>query len=156
MFRSLLVLALSLSICGPAVAQDLLPPGTYKAVSLTAEVEGSKPKHVLGKNLHGYAIFTPTRVAFLITGEGRKFGKSVEEKARLWETLAAYSGTYEIDRDKFVITVDVSANEVWNGSRRVRYWKLDGKKLTITTQRAPYSRDPSKMVVVRLVTERVE
>ena len=155
MLRSLFALLVSLCVLESAIAQQL-PPGTYKAVSLTAEVEGSAPKHVLGKELRGFAIFTPTRVAFLITGEGRKFGRSVEERAALWDSLAAYSGTYQLDGDKFVITVDVSANEIWNGSKRVRHWKLDGKTLTITTERAPYSRDPSKMVVVRLVTERVE
>jgi len=155
MFRSLLVLLISLFIVESAVAENLLP-GTYKAVSLTMEVEGSAPKDIFGKDLHGFAIFTPTRVAFLITGANRKFGRSVEERAKLWDTLAAYSGPYQIDGDKFVITVDVSANEIWNGTKRVRHWKLDGKTLTITTERAPYSRDPSKMVVVRLVAERVE
>jgi hypothetical protein len=155
MFRSLVALLISPFVIASAVAQQL-PPGTYKVLSLTMEVEGSAPKDMLGKELRGFAIFTPTRVAFLITGESRKFGPSVEERAKLWDTLAAYSGTYQVDGDKFVITVDVSANEIWNGTKRVRHWRLDGKTLAITTERAPYSRDPSKMVVVRLVAERVE
>jgi hypothetical protein len=50
----------------------------------------------------------------------------------------------------------VSANEIWNGTRQVRNWEVDGNRLTITTDRAPYSRDPSKMVVIRVVGERVE
>jgi hypothetical protein len=101
-------------------------------------------------------MFTPTRVTFLITAEGRKFGRSVEERAALWDTLAAYSGSYRLDGSKFVVSVDVSANEIWNGTKQVRNWRLEGNRLTITTERAPYSRDPSKMVVIRVVSERVE
>jgi hypothetical protein len=52
--------------------------------------------------------------------------------------------------------VDVAANEVWNGTTQMRNWQLDGNRLTITTDCAPYSRDPSKMVVIRGVAERVE
>jgi hypothetical protein len=155
MLRWLLVPLALLSIAGPGVAQDI-PAGTYKVISLTAEVDGSAPEEIFGRAPRGFAMFTPTRVTFLITAEGRKFGRAVEERARLWDTLAAYSGNYRLDGGKFVVTVDVCANEIWNGTRQVRNWRLDGNRLTITTERAPYSRDPSKMVVVRLVSERVE
>lgn len=155
MLRSLFVPLLLLSMVGSGFAQQL-PAGTYKVLSMTAEVDGSAPREIFGKVPRGFAMFTPTRVTFLITGEGRKFGRSVEERAALWDTLAAYSGVYRLEGGKFVVSVDVSANEIWNGTKQVRNWELDGKRLTITTDRAPYSRDPSKMVVIRVVSERVE
>ena len=155
MLRWLFVPLALLSVVAPSSAQQI-PAGTYKVVSLTAAVDGSAPEEIFGKAPRGFAMFTPTRVTFLITAEGRKFGRAVEERAKLWDTLAAYSGNYRLEGSRFVVTVDVSANEIWNGTHQVRNWRLDGNRLTITTERAPYSRDPSKMVVVRLVSERVE
>jgi lipocalin-like protein len=154
MLRSLFSSLLLLSMITTAFAQGLT--GTYRVASLTAEVDGASPNAIFGNSPRGFALFTSTRVTFLITAEGRKFGKSAEERAALWDTLAAYSGTYRLDGSKFVVSVDVSANEIWNGTQQVRNWQLDGKRLTITTERAPYSRDPSKMVVIRLVADRVE
>lgn len=151
----LLVLPLLFSVVEAGFAQTL-PAGTYKVASMTAEVDGSAPQEIFGKAPRGFAMFTPTRVTFLITAEGRKFGRSVEERAALWDTLAAYSGTYRLEGGRFLVAVDVSANEIWNGSTQVRNWQLDGSRLTITTERAPYSRDPSKMVVIRVVADRAE
>jgi len=154
MLRSLFVPLLLLPIVQVAVAQSL--PGTYRVISMIAEVDGAAPREIFGKSPRGFVMLTPSRVAFLITAEGRKFGRSAEERAALWDTLAAYSGTYRVDGGKFAVLVDVSANEIWNGTTQVRNWQLEGNRLTITTDRAPYSRDPSKMVVIRVVAERVE
>jgi len=150
LFGSLLLMSLA---C-PCAADGL--PGVYKVVSLTAEVDGDPPTAILGSSPRGFAMFTSRRATILITGEGRKFGKSAEERAALWDTLAAYSGLYTTEGGKFTVNVDVSANEIWNGTRQVRNWEINGPRLTVTTERAPYSRDPSKMVVVRLVADRVE
>lgn len=155
MLRLLFAPLLLLAMVGSSLAQQL-PAGTYKVLSMTAEIDGSAPKDIFGKTPRGFAMFTPTRVTFLITAEDRKFGRSVEERAALWDTLAAYSGSYRLEGGKFVVSVDVSANEIWNGTKQVRNWRLEGNRLTITTERAPYSRDPSKMVVIRVVSERVE
>lgn len=104
----------------------------------------------------GYAILTPTRWINVFTAENRKFGTSVEEKAALWGTLVTYSGLYRIEGDRLITTVGVSWNERWNGTEQVRYWRLEGNRLSITTGRAPWSRDPSKMSVTRAVFEKVE
>ena len=120
------------------------------------KVDGSAPQEVFGRAPRGLAMLAPMRSTFLITAEGRRFGRSVEERAALWDTLAAYSGTYRLDGGRFAVLVDVSANEMWNGTTQMRNWRLEGNRLTITTDRAPYSRDPSKMVVIRVVAERVE
>ena len=154
MLRSLFVPLVLLSVVGVGFAQQL--PGTYKVTSLTAEVDGAAPQEIFGKAPRGFVTLTPSRVTFLITAEGRKFGRSVEERAALWDTLAAYSGAYRLEGGRFAVLVDVSANEMWNGTTQMRNWQLDGNRLTITTDRAPYSRDPSKMVVIRVVAERVE
>jgi Lipocalin-like domain len=56
-----------------------------------------------------------------------------EEKVKLFGTLIAYSGTYVLDRDKVTHKIDVSWNQSWTGDEQVRFYKLEGKRLTITS-----------------------
>jgi hypothetical protein len=56
-----------------------------------------------------------------------------EEKVKLLESMSAYAGTYTADGDKVVHHVDTSWNGPWTGTDQVRFYKLDGDTLTITT-----------------------
>jgi hypothetical protein len=47
--------------------------------------------------------------------------------------MFAYAGTYTVEGDKVTHNVDVSWNEAWTGTDVVRFYKLDGNTLTITT-----------------------
>jgi hypothetical protein len=44
-----------------------------------------------------------------------------EEKAKLFGTLIAYSGTYVLDGDKVTHKIDVSWNQSWTGADQVRF-----------------------------------
>ena len=44
----------------------------------------------------------------LITGDGRKPAKTAEERAELFTTLIAYTGTYRVEADKWTTRVEVS------------------------------------------------
>ena len=59
-----------------------------------------------------------------------------EEKVKLQESIFAYAGTYKADDEKVVHHVDISWNQFWTGMDLVRFYKLDGNTLTITTARA--------------------
>ena len=50
--------------------------------------------------------------------------------------MFAYAGTYTADGEKVVHHVDISWNQSWTGTDLVRFYKLDGNTLTITTARA--------------------
>jgi Lipocalin-like domain len=72
-----------------------------------------------------------------------------EEKVKLLESMSAYAGTYTADGEKVVHHVDTSWNGSWTGTDQVRFYKLDGDTLTITT--APltvFSGEEVKMVLV--------
>lgn len=45
----------------------------------------------------------------------------------------AYSGTYVLDSDKVTHKIDVSWNQSWTGSDQIRFYKVEGNMLTITT-----------------------
>jgi hypothetical protein len=56
-------------------------------------------------------VLTATRFTTVIAAENRKFGKTVEDKAALWDSLIAYSGPYRLEGDKLITSVDTSWNE---------------------------------------------
>ena len=154
MHRRFVALILALIFSLPCLSQQPTV-GTYKIVAYAIEIDG-QPREVFGKSPRGYVIITPKRIMFVITGESRKFGTSVEEKVALWDSMIAYTGTYRVEGDRLITSVDASWNETWNGTQQPRIWQAQGDRLTLTSVPAPYARDPSKIVVARLVWEKVE
>jgi hypothetical protein len=154
MHRRIFALVFGLLVPGLCLAQQPTV-GTYKIVSYVIEIDG-QPREIFGQHPRGYAIITPTRIMFVIGAENRKFGTSVEEKAALWDSMISYTGPYRAEGDKLVTSVDASWNEDWNGTQQTRIWQAQGNRLTLTSVPAPYARDPSKIIVARLVWEKVE
>lgn len=154
-FIHALLLGSGLSISAMCLAQESLI-GTYRLVSFTQELDGSPPQETMGKSPRGYTIFTATRWMNIFGSEDRKFGTTAEDKAGLYDSLVAYSGLYRVDGSKLIVSVDTSWNERWNGTQVARNGQLEGRRLTITTDRLPSARDPSKMSVSRAVLEKVE
>ncbi|MBI4912637.1 MAG: lipocalin-like domain-containing protein [Acidobacteria bacterium] len=134
-WRPLLVLTLFGALL-PAAAGD--PPkvaGSWKLVSYEVEVQSSGEKmHPMGKAPTGYVIFTPeSRVWFVLTGEGRKPAKTAEEKAALLDSVIAYTGTYRLEGDKWITSVEVAWNPAWVGTEQARNFKIDGNRLQVLT-----------------------
>jgi hypothetical protein len=71
----------------------------------------------------------------------------------LLESMSAYAGTYTADGEKVVHCVDTSWNGSWTGTDQVRFYKLDGDTLTITT--APLTAFSGEEVKVVLVWKKV-
>ena len=155
MYRFLCALALALLSPSVCFAQQSLV-GTYKLVSFTLEVDG-KPGHgTVGPNPHGTLIITPKHYLHGYTGQQRKFGTSVEEKAALWDTLNFWGGPYQLEGNKLIVSVEHSWNENWKGGKQTRIIKWDGKRVRMTSPPMPFPRDPSKTVVSTLIWEKVE
>jgi hypothetical protein len=80
----------------------------------------------------GYALFTKEgRAFFILTGETREHATNDEERAKLLNTLVAYTGTYRVEGDKWVTKVEVAWNPEWVGSEQTRFFKLDGDRLQV-------------------------
>ena len=154
MARLISALILVLSIATPTLGQQSLV-GTYKMVSLVTEVDGT-PREALGKAPRGYLVITPTHFVTFFTGDNRKFGTSVEEKAALLDTLVGYAGVYRIEGNKFIATLDVSWVENTVGKTQVYTFQLSGNRLTTTLGPMPFPRDPSKKMINRRVWEKIE
>jgi hypothetical protein len=131
-----LTFALSSSI---ATAEDHPIVGTWKVQSFVREVlaTGERLKE-FGEKPNGYIIYQPDgRMFFMFVSDNRAAPTGTfptdEEKVRLFGTLSAYSGTYVVEGNKATHKVDLSWNQSWTGSDQVRFFKIDGTTLTITT-----------------------
>ena len=154
MVRLICALVLVLLISTPSLGQQSLV-GTYKLVSLDVQVDG-KTYEQMGKAPFGYLIFTPTHYIYIITAENRKFGTSVDEKAALLDSLAAYAGTYRVEGDKLFFNMEVMWTEQGRGTTRVETFQLSGNRLTETLGPTAFPRDPSKTFIRKQVWEKIE
>ncbi len=113
--------------------------GTWKLKSTVREVAatGEKVKQ-MGENPSGYLSYSADgRMYALITADNRikplEVNPTDEQRVKLHQTMTAYAGTYTVQGEKVTHHVDISWNEAWTGTDQVRFFKLDGNILTITT-----------------------
>jgi hypothetical protein len=122
-----------------ANASDNSIVGTWKFQSFVREVIATgERQNEFGEKPSGYISYQPDgRMFAMLVGDNRtKPAGAVptdEEKAKLFGTLIAYSGTYVLDGDKVTHKIDVSWNQSWTGGDQVRFYKVEGNMLTITT-----------------------
>ena len=109
--------------------------GVWKLVSYDVEIQATGQKEQpMGKYPTGYVIFTPEgRVFFVLTGEGRKAAKTVQERADLLTSLLAYTGTYRVEGDKWITKVEVAWDPEWVGTEQTRFFRVDGERLQVLT-----------------------
>jgi hypothetical protein len=133
-FKWLAILFLFLFAGQPSFCDDGAQVcGVWKLVSYDIEIQATGQKEQpMGKNPTGYVIFTPEgRVFFVLTGEGRKAAKTVQERADLLSSLLAYTGTYRVEGDKWITKVEVAWNPEWVGTEQTRFFRVDGERLQV-------------------------
>ena len=47
--------------------------------------------------------------------------------------MASYSGIYRVEGDRWITKVDVAWTESWTGTEQMRFFKLEGDTLTVST-----------------------
>jgi hypothetical protein len=159
MFKWLIALLGFLLVVQPAYADEqgnLF--GIWKLTSSYAEVQDTGERiPIYGKNPTGFVIVTPEgRMMTIIEAEGRKAPKTDEEHAALFSTFAAYTGMFRRDGDRVITKVDASWNPAWYGTEQVRFYKLEGDRLMLSTAWAPSPNLPGRMVRGVLTWERVK
>jgi len=116
--------------------------GTWKLQSLVFEAtrtgQRSSP---FGDHPDGYLSYSSDGRMYAIgvvedRPKPRDLVPTDEEKVTLQGSMFAYAGTFTADGEKVVHHVDVSWNQSWTGTDLVRFYKLDGNTLKITTARA--------------------
>jgi hypothetical protein len=142
---------------GLALAQDTARQlaGSWKLTSWTIQIIGGDITEPFGRNPKGRALITPDGyAAFVIAAANRKPAANDAESAALLKTLMVYTGPFTIENDKFTTKVDISWNELLTGQDQVRFFKLEGDRLTIRTAEQASAVYPGKKVVGTLTWER--
>jgi hypothetical protein len=109
--------------------------GLWKLVSYEVEIQATGQKeYPMGRKPTGYVIFTPEgRIFFILTAEGRKPAKTVQDRADLLNSIIAYSGTYRIEKGSWIARVEVAWNPEWIDTEQKRLFKVDGDQLQVFT-----------------------
>ncbi len=113
--------------------------GTWKLKSYVREVAATGERYnERGEHPNGYLGYAADgRMYAIITWESRIKPREVvptdEERIKLFSTMISYAGTYTFDAEKVIHHVDISWNQNWTGTDQVRFYKLDGDTLTITS-----------------------
>jgi hypothetical protein len=122
-----------------AVAGENPVLGTWKLKSWVRDVAATGEKiNQMGERPNGYLSYSADgRMYAIITADKRikplDVNPTDEQRVKLHQTMTAYAGTYTLQADKVIHHVDISWNEAWTGTDQVRFFKLDGNVLTITT-----------------------
>ncbi len=124
-----------LGINAPSLSAEPNVVGNWKLVTLVEEdLATGRKTDLLGEHPKGYLIYTPQgRMMGLIVHDRRSPPQTDEDRINLHKYMVAYSGRYTVEGDKVVHHVDISWNETLTGTDLVRFVKLEGNKLTITT-----------------------
>jgi lipocalin-like protein len=135
-----LIVALVLAVLfvpSPATPVDVEKQllGVWKLESFYTELQATGEKKMLyGEKPNGYVIFTPEkRMIGIITAEGRKKPETDEDRVAAFLSMISYSGIYRIEGDKWITKVDTSWLETWVGTDQMRFFRVDGDKLQVTS-----------------------
>jgi lipocalin-like protein len=130
--------------------------GTWKLKSYVREVTVTGEKiDQLGEHPDGYLSYSADGRMYAIgTSDNRVKPRNVnpddEERVKLHQTMFAFAGTYTLEGGKVIHHVDISWNEAWTRTDQIRFYKLDGNTLTITTapNKSTYDGRESRTVLV--------
>jgi hypothetical protein len=133
--------------------------GTWRMLAWTRKlVESGEETDALGPDPFGYINYAPNgRVMVFVLRSGRprpsNIPPSEAEKVALFDTMFAYVGTYEVESDRGVHTLDGTWNELWTGTRQTRLLSFEDGHLIYTT---PETIDPmdGKLCTYKVTFER--
>jgi hypothetical protein len=153
----LAVLVLFFLLIQPGFADERAPiVGVWRLVSFEREYQATgEREYPMGKAPTGYILFLPEgRMAVIITGEGRTAPTTDQDRAGLLNSLVAYTGRYRVDGDKWITTLDVSANPAWVGTEQTRSFRVTGERLQEITAWA--ARPDNRMARAVITYERAK
>lgn len=138
--KQILIACLAVLLPGAAFAADSPLIGTWKMQTYTREVIATGARsNAFGEHPDGYISYSPDGRMYAIFGPGERIKPAAmaptdKEAAELQRTIVSYAGTYTLEGEgKVTHHVDISWNQSFTGTEQVRFYKLVGDVLTITT-----------------------
>jgi len=115
--------------------------GSWRLLSAAVTMSDTKERiEAFGPTPVGKMILSANgRIMVLFTPANRQRPETEADKAKLFDFMTAYTGRVRVDgSDRFVTTIDLASNPGFEGEQ-VRYFTLDGNRLTLRT---PEQTDP--------------
>ena len=133
--------------------------GTWKLISALLTTLGGGSRKLFGETPSGFLTYTGDgRMTAILAAGGRQalsvadpVAAPAAERAEAFATFTAYAGRYTVDGDRITHHVEVSLFQNWAGTDQVRFAKLEGRRLTLTT---PPMSIGGEQLVVELTWER--
>jgi hypothetical protein len=121
--------------------------GSWKLLRVGVEMADTGQRiDLYGAKPVGRMILTESGYAtYLITAGDRHVPTTESDRAGLFESMMAYTGTYRIEGDdKLITSVDPSWHPGWLASEQVRFFKLNGDILSIRSALQTHPNFPGK------------
>ena len=156
----LTVTALSLMASGVAWAGEEELYGTYSLVSTTFKLLETGQVETI-PNEKGFITYTKEGRMFvvLVRGDRPKADSMAkmtdQQRADLFRSMTAYSGTYKFDGKTVEHNIEVSWNELWTGTKQVRRVRKEGHRVILTTLGTPRPSD-GKLSETTLIWEKLD
>lgn len=130
--------------------------GVWKLLSFEIENQDTGQRLPrFGDAPRGRLILLPSgQMMGLLTGEGRRLPTTDLERVAAFQSMIAYSGTFRVEGDEWITTVDISWNESWTNTEQRRYFQLERDRLVVTSAWAESPFEPGKTVRGVLTWER--
>jgi hypothetical protein len=110
------------------------PLGVWTLVSMQFVFDDTGERvDVYGAHPDGVIVLTPEGHMIGIITTGAKAQRADPDTATLFRNMLAYSGPYRIEGDKFITNVDIAWHPSWVGTEQVRFFRVEGDRLFITT-----------------------
>ena len=137
--------------------------GTWRLVSyVREEVPSGAKSDVMGAHPSGYINYgrDGRMMVMIVGGERKKPAGAVatpEEAQALLTSMLAYAGTYTIDAQAKTVVhhIDISWDQARTGTDQIRTYKLEGKRITLTTEPSADSAT-GKKTLRTLIWEKLE
>ena len=110
--------------------------GVWRLVSAKAQTEDTgEALDLLGADPQGFIVFGPDgRMMTVLTASGRAPPANETEMAAAFRGMTAYTGRFTVEQDRVVTKVDVAWHPAWENTRQIRFFKLEGDRLTLTSE----------------------
>ncbi len=81
----------------------------------------------------------------MVVATCRQPGQTDSQRAALHRSMIAYSGTYRIDGNRFIVGVDLSWHLLWDGTDQGRTFELADDRLHIVSTPGPNALESSRI-----------
>ena len=129
--------------------------GTWRLLEHQTVLDDGEVVSHFGSDPRGRLIVTDGGYMMgFVVDSSRQAGQSDREHAALHRSMIAYSGTYRVAGDQFVVAVDLSWNQMWDGTEQARTFQIEGRRLHILSAPGPSALRPGRNAHSRLLWER--